>query len=50
MKVVAFLTDYSIIDRIIRYLELTLAAERPPPAHVFEQTALMAAEGSGDYD
>jgi hypothetical protein len=43
MKVVAFLTEYAVIDRIIRHLELTFVAEKPPPAHVFEQTALMAA-------
>ena len=49
MKVVAFLTDHAVVDRIIRHQELTFAAQRPPPAYVFEQTALMAAEGSGDY-
>jgi hypothetical protein len=37
-------------DRIIRYLELTFIAERPPPAHIFEQVALMAAEESGGYE
>jgi len=29
---------------------LTFAAEKPPPAHAFEQVALMAAEGSGGYE
>ena len=43
MRVVAFLTEYAVVDRIIRHLELTFVAERPPPAHVFEQVALMAA-------
>ncbi|MGZ8896393.1 MAG: hypothetical protein ACXW3H_09315 [Candidatus Aminicenantales bacterium] len=33
-----------------RHLELTIAAEKPPPAHAFEQTALLAAEESGDYE
>jgi len=28
---------------LIRHLELTFAAEKPPPVHVFEQVALMAA-------
>jgi len=53
-------------DRIIRHLELTFVAEKPPPAHVFAQTALMAdasqyswsrqrvsmsaAEESGEYE
>ncbi len=66
MKVVAFLTERAVVDRIIRHLELTFAAEKPPPAHVFEQTALLAAasphswrrvigsisaaEESGDYE
>ena len=50
MKVVAFLTEYAVVDRIIRHLPLTFAAEKPPPAHVFEQVALMAAEESGDYE
>ena len=43
MKVVAFLTEYAVVDRIIRHLELTFVAEKPPPAHTFEQAALMAA-------
>jgi hypothetical protein len=32
MKVVAFLTEYTVVHRIIRHLELTFAAEKPPPA------------------
>jgi hypothetical protein len=44
MRVVAFLTDYAVVDRIIRRLELTFVATKPPPAHVFEQVALTAAE------
>ena len=43
MRVVAFLTEYAVVDRIIRHLELTFAAAKPPPAHAFEQVALMAA-------
>jgi thiol-disulfide isomerase/thioredoxin len=50
MKVVAFLTEYAVVDRIIRHLELTFAAEKPPPSHVFEPVALMAAEEGGDYE
>jgi hypothetical protein len=49
-EVVAFLTEYAIIDGIIRHLKLTFAAEKPPPTHVFEQTALMAAEENGEYE
>jgi hypothetical protein len=50
MKVVAFLTEYAVVDRIIRHLELTFAAEKPPPCHVLSEVALMAAEESGDYE
>jgi hypothetical protein len=35
---------------IIRHLKLAFAAEKPPPAQVFEQVALMAAEESGEYE
>ena len=45
MKVVAFLTEYAVIDRIIRHLGLKFAAKKPPPARVFEQTALMSPFG-----
>jgi hypothetical protein len=41
---------YAGVGRIIRHLELTFVAEKPPPAHVFEQAAIMAAEESGKYE
>jgi hypothetical protein len=31
MKVVAFLTEYAVVDRIIRHLELTFVAEKTRP-------------------
>ena len=34
----------------IRHLELTLVAEKPPPALAFEQVILMAAEEWGEYE
>jgi hypothetical protein len=43
MKVIAFLTEHAVVDRIIGHLKLTFAAEKPPPAHIFEEVALMAA-------
>lgn len=49
MKVVAFMTDYAVVDRIIRHLELTFAAERPPPSRIFAQVALTEVEGFGNY-
>ena len=49
MKVVALLTQHAVMDRIIGHLKLTFVAEKPPPSHVFEQVALMAAEERTDY-
>ena len=49
MKVIAFLTESAVVDRIIRHLELTFVAEKPPPYPVFSGVSLMAAEESGDY-
>jgi hypothetical protein len=31
MRVIAFLTDYAVVDRTINHLKLTFVAERPPP-------------------
>ena len=31
MKIIAFLTDYAVVDRIIDHLKLTFVAEKPPP-------------------
>jgi hypothetical protein len=49
MKVVAFVTEYAVVDRIIDHLKLRFIAERPPPSYVFEQVALMAAEEQAEY-
>ena len=43
MKVVAFLTDYAVVDRIMEHLKLIFVAEKPPPSHVFIEVALMTA-------
>ena len=50
MRVVAFLTEHAVVDRIIRHLELTFVAEKPPPAYALEQVALMAAEESVEFE
>ena len=34
MKVIAFLTDYAVVDRIINHLKLTFIADRPPSPHI----------------
>jgi hypothetical protein len=49
MKVIAFLTDYAVVDRIINHLKLTFVAERPPPLQAAYQEVLMAAEASTEY-
>jgi hypothetical protein len=49
MKVVAFITDYQAVDRIIDHLKLTFAAAKPLPSHVFTEVALLEAEESGEY-
>jgi len=49
MKVVAFITDYAAVDRIIDHLKLTFVAEKPPLSRVFTEVALMAAEEWAEY-
>jgi hypothetical protein len=44
MKIIAFITEFGAVDRIIDHLKLTFAAAKPPPPHVFEQVALTADE------
>jgi hypothetical protein len=47
--IIAFITEYAVVDRIIDHLKLTFVADKPPPSHVFTEVALMEAEESGDY-
>jgi hypothetical protein len=49
MKVIAFLTDYAVVDRIINHLKLTFVADKPPPAHLAYQELIMATEASAEY-
>jgi len=49
MKVIAFLTDFSAVDRIIGHLKLTFVAERPPPPQVASQELLMVANPPAEY-
>ena len=49
MKIIAFITDYSVVDRIINHLKLSFRAEWPPPLHVAQQQLYMAAEASTEY-
>jgi len=49
MRIIAFLTDYAVVDRIIKHLKLTFVAERPPPPQVAFQELLMAEEAGSEY-
>jgi hypothetical protein len=49
MKVISFLTDYAVVDRIINHLKLTFVADKPPPPHIVNQELLIAAEAGEEY-
>jgi ribosomal protein S27E len=49
MRIIAFLTDHAVVDRIINHLKLTFVADKPPPPHVAYQEILVAAEAPADY-
>ncbi|MFQ6070360.1 MAG: hypothetical protein ACE5LC_07525 [Candidatus Aminicenantales bacterium] len=49
MRIIAFLTDFTIVDRIINHLKLTFMAERPPPPYMVYQELLIAAETPDEY-
>ncbi|MBC7362927.1 MAG: transposase [Candidatus Aminicenantes bacterium] len=49
MRIIAFLTDYAVVDRIIHHLKLSFVAERPPPPHVASQKLLMDSEKGAQY-
>jgi len=49
MKIIAFLTDYTVVDKIINHPKLTFVADRPPPPQLAYQEILMAAETSAEY-
>ena len=44
MRIIAFISDYAVVDRIINHLKLTFAADKPPPPHLAYQELLMDAE------
>ena len=48
MKIIAFIEDHGVIDRIINHLKLSFIAERPPPPQSQPQLS-MAAEERGEY-
>jgi hypothetical protein len=50
MKIIDFITEYAVVDRIMEHLKLTFVAAKPPPLQVFGQVSLTAAEESGEAD
>ena len=49
MKVIAFITDFPVVDEIINYLKLTFIADKPPAPRFAYQEVLTAAETRGGY-
>ena len=49
MRIIAFLTDYAVVDRIINHFKLTFVEAKPPPSQVVSQQLLMAAEASAAF-
>ena len=49
MTIIAFITDFYVVDRIINHLKLTFVADKPPPPQGAFQELLMAAETSAEY-
>jgi hypothetical protein len=49
MKVIAFITDFPVVGKIINHLKLTFVAMKPPPPHIAYQELLIAAETGGEY-
>jgi hypothetical protein len=49
MRIIAFLTDHKVVDRIINHLNLTFIADKPPPPLLAYQEVLLDAETGGNY-
>jgi hypothetical protein len=49
MSVISFITDFPVVDKIIRHLKLTFSAAKAPPPRMISQELLMAAEAGSEY-
>jgi len=49
MRIIAFITDYPIVDRILNHLKLTFLADNPSLPRIASQEVLMAVETSAEY-
>jgi len=49
LNFMAFLTDCTVVDKIIDHLKLRLVADRAPPPELVYQELLTVAETSAEY-
>jgi len=49
LRLIAFITGFSVVDRIINHLELTFVASKPNPAQMASQELLIAAAHDVEY-
>jgi hypothetical protein len=49
MRVITFLTEHAVVDRIIDHLKLTFAAAKPPPPQAAFHELFLAADPPVDY-
>jgi len=49
MRIIAFLTDHAVVDRIINHLKLTSVTNKPTPLLLAYQEVLLAAEAGAEY-
>jgi len=49
MRVIAFIEEPKVIDKIIRHLKLSFITERPPPPQIGRHELFMAAEDREEY-
>jgi len=49
MKVISFIEDHNVIDKIIAHLKLIFEAERPPPSSKRPAGSHDGCRGKGEY-
>jgi hypothetical protein len=49
MKIIAFITEYAVVDRIIDHLKIRFVAAKPSPSWIAYQEVLMAVEAGSEY-
>ena len=49
MRIIAFITDYPVIDRILYHLNLIFVADKPPLPRFAYQEVLMAVETPAEH-